>query len=337
MQKVSHDENLHPVFDDMEKFYAYTSEINAVKTLVKPIFPKNFEKLVDLFNQYGIRHFDLNYKKMDYPVIQSDANDKTMIVVFSGGKDSTATALYYKQHGYDVILYHALGLNVSYPDEWKRAEEIAEYLDMPLVKEKFTLEGKKDFIEHPLKNIIIVNGAINYAIKNNLPINIAVGNYTDDKASSLEENPFYICGDDCIEMWQAYEYSMQDVIPGFKVNLCLENVQNTYEILTQDMKLFELTQSCLGPQRFRQWTHEKNESKYNIKLLNNRCGSCWKCAYEYIWLTDHDLIEYNRDYYKHCLDVLVKEDKREYNLEFEGWDILWNDWFTHESKYFNEV
>ena len=130
---------------------------------------------------------------------------------------------------------------------------------------------------------------------------------------------------------------MQSIIPGFKVNLCLENIQSTYEILTTDMKLFESAQSCLGPHRFRQWTHDKNESKYNIKLLKNRCGSCWKCAYEYIWLADHDLQEYNRDYYKHCIDVLVKESKREYNIKFKDSGDFWQSWFTHESKYFNEV
>ena len=260
-----------------------------------------------------------------------------IIVAFSSGKDSTATALWYKQHGYNVYLYHAIGLNPSYPDEWKRAEEIAEYLNLPLVKEKFTLEGKKDFIEHPLKNIIIVNGAISWAVRNGVRPNIAVGNYTSPDIASLDNNPFYICGDDCIEMWDAYEYSMQSIIPGFKVNLCLENIQSTYEILTTDMKLFESAQSCLGPHRFRQWTHDKNESKYNIKLLKNRCGSCWKCAYEYIWLADHDLQEYNRDYYKHCIDVLVKESKREYNIKFKDSGDFWQSWFTHESKYFNEV
>lgn len=337
MQKIKHEfKNIHPFFDAMEKLYAYTSEIDKPKTLVQQTFPEEFKSYIDLFNEYGDCKYKIAYVPSKYAILDVKNTSKDMIVAFSGGKDSTATALYYKQLGYNVYLYHALGLNTSYPDEWKRAEEIASHLDLPLIKEKYSLEGKKDFIEHPLKNIIIVNGAIQWAVRNNRDVNIAVGNYTDPNIMTLNGNPFYICGDDCVEMWSAYHQSLQNVMPEFKVNFCLESIQDTFKYLIQDMQLLELTQSCIGPQRFRQWTHEKNESKYNIKLLKNRCGSCWKCCYEYIWLTDHDLQEYNKEYYRHCLDVLVKMDDRENGILFTGWEDFWHGWFTHKSKYFDD-
>lgn len=339
MQNIKHSfTNIHPFFTDIERLYSYTSELDKPKALIKPTFPIEFKPYIELFNKYGACNYKVAYIPSKYDILKVDKDEsKDMIIAFSGGKDSTATAVYYKQHGYNVYLYHALGLNPSYPDEWKRADEIASYLDVPLIKEKFSTEGKKDFIEHPLKNIIIVNGAIQWAIKNDKALNIAVGNYTNPNVASLNANPFYICGDDCLEMWEAYEKSLQNVLPNFKINMCLDSLESTLNILKDDMQLFEMTQSCLGPQRFRQWTHDKNESKYNIKLLKHRCGSCWKCAYEYIWLADHDLQEYNKEYYKHCLDVLVKEEKREYGYEFVDWETLWKDSFSHKSKYFEEV
>ena len=65
-----------------------------------------------------------------------------------------------------------------------------------------------------------------------------------------------------------------------------------------------MVQGCVLPYRFRNKTKEINEQKYNVKLLPNRCGSCWKCCVEYIFLADKGVVEYNAQFYKHCLDIL---------------------------------
>ena len=181
--------------------------------------------------------------------------------------------------------------------------------------------------------MIIVNGALQYGIKNNIGIQIATGNFLDGQ---IDHGIFYTSGDDMPEMWDVYEDIINHIIPDFHIFLTLSDTNETLEILSSDMKLLELCQSCIGAHRFRQWNHDNNEKKYHIHLMKNRCGSCWKCALEYIYLTDHDKLNYDKDYYRHCLEVLKKSAKRDFEEDFTTWENLWYDYFYYdikESKY----
>lgn len=331
MQKVGHTyKNIHPIFDELERFYYCTSEREYKSGLIKPTFDIDFSGIIYYFNTLGKTNYRFNFVEKDYEPLKLPKYDsKNMIVCFSGGKDSTATALHYKKRGYNVYLYHVKGINKSYPDEWKQAQKIAEYLDMPLYIDEYKMEGKLDIPDHPMKNMIIANGAIHYGIANNIGIKIAPGNY---QTSYLDDNPFYYSGDDCVEMWVEYEYIIQKVIPKFKIYLGLENVKSTINLLSKDLKLMELCLSCVGAQRFRAWNKQRIESKYNIKLLENRCGTCWKCCLEYIYLCDMGQLEYNKDYYRHCLNVLKKTNETENNKPFTTWKDLWDDFLFYPIK-----
>ena len=50
--------------------------------------------------------------------------------------------------------------------------------------------------------------------------------------------------------------------------------------------------------------HNNNENKYNIKLLDGRCGSCFKCCMEIILLTELGYYNKNEELLKHCWKIL---------------------------------
>ena len=58
--------------------------------------------------------------------------------------------------------------------------------------------------------------------------------------------------------------------------------------------------------RYRDYLKEKNEAKYNVKILPHRCGSCWKCCLEYCILVNEGILIKNEAFYKHCLKVLQR-------------------------------
>ena len=335
MQTILHSldyRSLHPVFNDLERFYALTSEktLHGQSALITPTFDNAFETLQSLFNQYGDNEYNFTFQTIEYKKLENiKPNKNTVIVLFSGGKDSTATAVKYKKYGYNVLLFHVKNINKAYPDEWKRADEIARYLDLPIQYAEFSSVGKLPFIEHPMKNMIIANMALAWSIEHNYGINIVAGNYV---SGDLNDSSFYINGDDMPEMWQAYDKIVRKAIVGYTTLLGLYDSQETMEILSEDMKLLNLCQSCLGAHRFRKCNHDNNEKKYDIKLLDNRCGSCWKCCSEYIYLADHDKLEYNEAYYIHCLDVLKRADYRENGVKFTDIESLWYGYLFYDIK-----
>lgn len=304
--------HIHPLFDEMELFYAALSENpenKAENRIVPLVFDTSLKPIQEVFNQYTDMEFDFQYKNKHYAKLTLPKFDaKNIIVCFSGGKDSAATALYYKKKGYNVFLYHVKGINKSYPTEWVYAEQLAEHLKMPLITENVSLRGNHCYVDHPMKNMIIANMALSYGIRNHITTKIAMGNYT---TSHLEDDPFEVCGDDDIEMWEIYNRIIQKIIPRFKIYLALTNIEDSMNTLAENPNLLPYISSCVGAYRFMEVNKRHNKEKYGIELVGNRCGSCWKCAYEYIYLTDHGVFDYNEEYYKHCLDVLRQTIKRE--------------------------
>lgn len=323
MQRVIHAYiNQSRIFNMLEGIHAYisdtTEEFDDVLWL-----DDSFEDLCDIlesnlfiFYRPLLKHFDL--PEIEHKPITED--NKEIVVLLSGGKDSAAVAYYYKKLGYKVHLYHATGINKAYGDEKKAAERVAEYLGCDLYIDKLNANGTHQYIEHPLKNYAIANGAIHYALKNDIPPLIATGNFNQ---SRLDLNPFEVCAGDCIEMWQAYEKIVKRVIPDFRVEVPFDTNAKTFETLKEDWELFGLTVSCMTPFRFREITKHNVEQKYGVRLFDNRCGSCWKCAVEYVWLMDTGAMEYNEGFYEHCLGVFINTIHKEFNRKAslqEAWD-----------------
>lgn len=338
MQKINHSpeyKSVHPIFDEFERFYFATSEdsLQTSNSLIPMVFDRSFESLQGIFNKYGKQNYKFEFTDKHYSSLNVSEYDKdNVILAFSGGKDSVATALILMESNYNVYLYHVKGLkSASYPDEWKNAQNIASYLGLPIIIDEIQLEGKLAFPEHPMKNMIIANRMLQWGIENNIGTQIEFGNYT---TSILDYTAFYYAGDDCIDMWDAYESIVGEVLndKSFYVGLDLFNLNDTLEMLAKHSELLPMCQSCLGAHRFREHNRQHVLDKYNVKLMPHRCGLCWKCAVEYIYMSDHDVLEYNEAYYKHCVDILKKANKHENKLEFTNIQDLWNVYFQYDIK-----
>lgn len=332
--------NIHPIFDDIERLYAYTSERKYVSnTLIKPKFDLCFSDILDLFYQYSDADYDIeltdkHYSKLKLPKY----NSKNMIILLSGGKDSISTLLHYKSMGYNLYLYHLRGYNRVAPDEYKQVQKIADYLNLPLQIDEIKWKGKHDWgLTHPLKSFILYNEALNYGIKNNIGTKIACGDFL---TSSLEQDDLFEDGfdrfnsiaGDTAELLYAYEEIIQTIIPNFKIFRANKNYHTSFRKLQQEPKLLELSMSCVNPQRFRERLRTQAMNKYKVNLLEHRCGYCWKCSSEYIYYTDHGLFEYNEQYYIQCLNNLAKALFTEYNINLNtvnDLQKLWDNYFFY--------
>ena len=233
----------------------------------------------------------------------SDDN-RQVCVCFSGGKDSLATTLKYKDLGYDIKLYKIDGVNKGYPKEVEAAKLLANKLNLHLEIEKILLKGKKFHIEHPLKNQLICSLALAYCLDNNIDTHIVFGDF---KTDNYEKSHYGVDWSDCWEVWEGYTEFIRYYVPTFKVDIAFDVIDDSYEIISKHPELIQDYQSCLMNMRYRDHLNTSNKVKYNVEdMLPNRCGSCWKCAMEYIYFADKGVQKYNQNYYKHSLDILKK-------------------------------
>lgn len=328
MQTIKHEfENIHPIFTGFDKAYAHTSSAKK-NYLIEPAFDPCFKELFSMFTSYGhecsVKYENKHFTSLKFPV----SKEKTIIVCFSGGKDSIAAVTRYKDMGYKVFLYHLQGINQTYRDEYQNAQRAADFLEVPIYFDKVWLKGSHEYVEHPMKNMIIANGALQYGIKEGIGTNIAFGNYT---TSSLRDDNFEICGGDDVEMWEVYEKIIQKFIPNFKIHKVLENLNDTLTIFVNNPEMISYAQSCIGPYRYKQYLRKNNQTKYGIQLPENHCGSCWKCCLEYCVFCDKGIVPYNESYYRHCMEILQKTLKQETGIKksFEG---VWDHYFFYDRK-----
>lgn len=334
MQSITRKQpNVHPLLDAIDRLYTLTSDHDdATIRLINPMYDNSFKGLLDIFSLYGLERYAVDYSDIPYSPISFKGKEKDIILAFSGGKDSIASAIKYKNEGYNVFLYHLKHINRSLSDEFIMAQESAKLLDMPLYIDEVSMSGNNIWMEHPMKNMIIANGAISYGVREGIGTNVAFGNYT---TSLLEDNVFERCAGDCMDMWDAYNDIIQRIIPNFKIMANLKNMGETLDIISDHADLLESSLSCLCRHSLRPFRNNWVKEKFGVSLSKNRCGSCYKCCVEYIYLADHDKIEYSEAYYKYCLEKLYLVTRAE-NTGIFSIEYLWDAYMFYpmrESKF----
>lgn len=309
MQEIIYNNKMTDVLHYYLDLYKLYSEINTIPDNIHNyIFPITFKDILETLELGLQKKYNYSFQNLNLPIYNFKSNNKKIIIAFSGGKDSTALALYYKQLGYQILLYHLHGINHTYPNELQIAQQVAKYLDLPLIEENIKLSGTNSYLEHPLKNQIICSFMVNYLIQNNLyEYELGFGDFLSD---TITNSKFDRNWSDTQEMWISFCKSYLNQI-NLKLNIVFNTYIDTLKIISQDLHLLNLTQSCITPYRFLNSLHKHNEIKYNIKLFDHRCGSCWKDCVEYIYLTDHKILTKNELYYRHCEQILKQKYKTE--------------------------
>lgn len=303
MQQIILQHNDNISVSEMIELYSLFSDPSASSNKTFRYCTKPF---IDELSLGCMKHVNYGDNSVQQDIVSMPQQENTVVVCFSGGKDSVATAIKCRDMGYDVKLYHVHGINHSYPDEIDKARNVAKYLGLPLYVETIKLSGKSVYFENPLKNQMICTMALDWSDKNGYGHRIAFGDFRNDHR---ERAIFGTNWTDTVEMWEAYTSYIRNDYPDFEVLILFDNYFQTMDVVAQDRKLLEMIQGCIAPSRYREYWRGKNVAKYGDKIiLPHRCGSCWKCCREYVHLADNGILPMNEQYYKKCLQVLKKKE-----------------------------
>lgn len=224
------------------------------------------------------------------------------LVLFSGGKDSTAAALLLGDRGLDVTLLNVRGINPAYPQEQYTAERLASMLKMPLLTAEVVV-AKGAYIENPTKNQLLLAMALDVAVKNNIS-HIATGITANVRAATTNFSTGF---SDAVEMHEAAADWAERAITGITVERRLLPNDTVSLVRVARAGLLEHIGSCMGAHRFKNSLNAQNTQKYGVRLMPDRCGSCYKCALEWLHTTRLGVTPQNLAYARHCLSILRTE------------------------------
>lgn len=228
-------------------------------------------------------------------------NNKIMVAL-SGGLDSVYLMNKLIEQGYDVEAVHVEGLNKSSSNyEERAAHNAAKEAGVKYIRAEYKAP-KQHFPDNPFKNQLVLSMLLDIGINRGI-YRYAVGS---DWTTPLSEAVVGFTITDSEEVYHAYWDSIKAHFPQAELVFIPDN-EKKIDRLTYlfDADKLKHVSSCVSPFRFRASLHEKNEQKYGIKLMNGRCGSCYKCAMEYILLVETGRLPKNDAFYAHSWDTLA--------------------------------
>lgn len=237
------------------------------------------------------------------------STDPRILVAFSGGKDSIAAVLKLKSAGFLPEPYFVRGVNKSYHKELAYAVNAAAAMQLvPITVGEVTVTGKGDFVENPVKNFLILSMMFEYGRRHGIYL-YATGS---DAHLGSTVNPEYDLSD-AKELYTIATAFYRKYLRAFDCINPIESATDAFYTIWKyapDILRKKSYLSCILPEFRKPNVRAANIAK-GIELEASRCGSCNKCAKEYL----HDVIfgirPFNRDYAQRCVENIRKRDYQE--------------------------
>ncbi len=238
----------------------------------------------------------------DFAVAPMQENDR-VVLGLSGGLDSVYLLRKLEQE-YKVLAVHIAGLNKSSSKyEEAAARKIAtggaNFISVPFKS------VQQAFPDNPFKNQLILSYMLDIGVKKGV-YRYALGS---DWATPLSEAVAGFTITDSAEVNEAFWQGVKRHFPQAELMFIDKSVKK-YERLMflykEHRQTLEAVSSCVSPMRFREHLHDINEKKYGVRLMRGRCGSCYKCAMEYLLLVEAGLFKSDKAFEAHCWETLAK-------------------------------
>ena len=248
------------------------------------------------------------------PGIAMNTTKPDVLVAFTGGKDSAATAVKIKQMGLNPVLFFVKNINsASYAGEYNYAAKVAELLGFMMVTITIKQTGKSDYPDNPIKNQFILSLMVEHGYR--VGINkFAQGNL---KNENIEDTKVGFTLTDGVEMYEQVNNIFDKITQGTYRYLggVMESETESYFTLNEFAPgVLDSVMSCTLPYRYKARVNAATQKKFGIALRPHCCGTCYKCASEHLHRVIFGLAPNNKDYNNKCLEVLVKAYKDLANL-----------------------
>ena len=292
-----------PLGDMMAKCYASISEGKDTKVRI----PIKLDAMFDQLEQ--ALQINIQREYVTLALSAHETNRDMVMVAYSSGLDSTSHALYWKLQGKDVILFHVKHLNHSYPDEYKFALQFADDYDFPMVIIEPKWIKQTAYVDNPIKNQTILSYMIDYGRTIGC-MDYGMGNYATDRLMDQIQGYWTT---DSIELYDAFNDYVRSWLPDYQYHHMPFDKYGAFEFVVK-AHACDNVNSCLRPHRFKDYTHDQTVMKYGVPLIPHHCGVCYKCALEYLMLTDLGYYDLNVPYAKKCIETLRKQDGTTFSM-----------------------
>lgn len=235
-------------------------------------------------------------------MVEEMPQNKKIMIALSGGLDSVYLMRQLVAQGYEVIAAHVAGLNKTAGKfETDAAERAARKAGAQFVKINFKAP-RQAFPDNPFKNQLVLAFLMDIGIKKGI-YRYAVGS---DWTTPLSEAVVGFTITDSAEVYREFWEGVKARFPQAELVFIPDYVKKDERL----RYLFEAgalddVSSCVAPFRFRESLHNANIKKYGVQLMRGRCGSCYKCAMEYLLLVEMGLIPKNDKFYNHAWNTLA--------------------------------